>query len=115
MAIQQGGKLSMWTRFDRASCHLEWRKLGRTGITLFEVCYWNDAFASLIGRGKEKVQVRFDPRNLSKIWVQVDDGRMIEGALPKSQSSRNLSLGKSPRPKRMERKARWADPRKGAV
>jgi len=74
----------------------EWRKLGRTGITLFEVCYWNDAFASLIGRGKEKVQVRFDPRNLSKIWVQVDDGRMIE-ARYRNLSHPEISLWESRR------------------
>lgn len=74
----------------------EWRKLGRTGITLFEVRYWNDAFASLIGRGKEKAQVRFDPRNLSKIWVQVDDGRMIE-ARYRNLSHPEISLWESRR------------------
>ena len=58
--------------------------------------YWNDAFASLIGRGKEKAQVRFDPRNLSKIWVQVDDGRMIE-ARYRNLSHPEISLWESRR------------------
>lgn len=55
----------------------EWRQLGRTGITLFGVHYWSDAFASLVGRGSGKVQVKYDPRDLSQVWVLVDDGRMI--------------------------------------
>lgn len=87
----------------------EWRKLGRTGITLFEVRYWNDAFASLIGRGKEKVQVRFDPRNLSKIWVQVDDGRMIE-ARYRNLSHPEISLWES----RLARKE-WKEKHGGRI
>lgn len=55
----------------------EWRQLGRTGITLFGVHYWSDVFASLVGRGHGKVQVKYDPRDLSQVWVIVDDGRMI--------------------------------------
>ncbi len=55
----------------------EWRQLGRTGITLFGVHYWSDAFASLVGRGSGKVQVKYDPRDLSQVWVLVDDERMI--------------------------------------
>lgn len=55
----------------------EWRQLGRTGVTLFGVHYWSDAFASMVGRGKGKVQVKFDPRDLSQVWVLLEDGHII--------------------------------------
>lgn len=55
----------------------EWRRLGRTGITLFSVGYWSDAFASMLGRRKGKVAVKYDPRDLSQIWVIDEDGHVI--------------------------------------
>lgn len=39
--------------------------------------YWSDVFASLVGRGQGKVQVKYDPRDVSQIWVIVEDGRVI--------------------------------------
>ena len=55
----------------------EWRRLGRTGITLFSIGYWSDAFASMLGRGKGKVMVKYDPRDLSQICVIDEDGHVI--------------------------------------
>lgn len=55
----------------------EWRKLGRTGISLFSIGYWSDAFASMLGRGQGKVMVKYDPRDLSQIWVIDEDGLVI--------------------------------------
>ena len=56
---------------------LERRRLGRAGITLFSVGYWSDAFARMIGRIKGKVVVKYDPRDLSQVWVILEDGRAI--------------------------------------
>lgn len=86
----------------------EWRTVGRTGITLFKVQYWSDAFTSLIGQGRGKVQVRYDPRNLSKIWVQVDDGRMIMAPY-RNLSHPDISLWESRRA-RKEWKQKHAGP-----
>ena len=56
----------------------EERKIRRDGIHVFGIRYWSDAFGSLIGRLKEAVNVKYDPRDLSKIWVRCPDGRVIE-------------------------------------
>ena len=56
----------------------ELRKVRRDGIHLFQIRYWSDALASHIGRGEGKVVVRYDPRDLSVIWVELDGGRYAE-------------------------------------
>lgn len=56
----------------------ELRKVRRDGIHLFQIRYWSDALAGHIGRGDEKVVVRYDPRDLSVIWVELDGGRYAE-------------------------------------
>ncbi len=87
----------------------EWRQLGRTGITLFGVHYWSDAFASLVGRGQGKVQVKYDPRDLSQIWVIVDDGRMIS-ARYRDLSHPRISLWESRRARK-----EWQDIHGGRI
>ncbi|MBN8194718.1 Mu transposase C-terminal domain-containing protein, partial [Bacillus sp. NTK074B] len=54
------------------------RKVRRDGIHLFQIRYWSDALAGRIGRGDGKVVVRYDPRDISKIWVELEDGRYVE-------------------------------------
>lgn len=56
----------------------ELRKVRRDGIHLFQIRYWSDALAGHIGRGEGKVVVRYDPRDLSVIWVELDGGRYAE-------------------------------------
>jgi len=56
----------------------ELSKVRRDGIHLFEIRYWSDALAGHIGRGDGKVVVRYDPRDVSMIWVELDDGRYVE-------------------------------------
>ena len=56
----------------------ELRKIRRDGIHLFQIRYWSDALAGHIGRGDGKVVVRYDPRDISMIWVELDDGRYVE-------------------------------------
>jgi len=87
----------------------EWRQLGRTGITLFGVHYWSDAFAPLVGRGQGKVQVKYDPRDLSQVWVLVDDSRMIP-ARYRDLSHPRISLWESRRARK-----EWQDKHGGRV
>jgi putative transposase len=56
----------------------ELRQVRRDGIHLFDLRYWSDALAGHVGRKGGKVVVRYDPRNLSVIWVELDGGRCIE-------------------------------------
>jgi putative transposase len=69
----------------------EHRRLGRTGINLFSVGYWSDAFGPMIGRGAGKVTVKYDPRDMSRIWVVADEGRTIS-ARYKDLSRPRISL-----------------------
>lgn len=74
----------------------ERRQLARTGINLFSVGYWSDAFGPMIGRGAGKVTVKYDPRDISQIWVITDDGRVI-AARYKDLSRPRISLWESRR------------------
>ena len=74
----------------------EWRQLGRTGISLFSVGYWSDAFASMLGRGQGKVMVKYDPRDLSQIWV-IDEGGHVIVARYRDLSHPRISLWESRR------------------
>ena len=46
------------------------RKIGREGINRFALKYWDEGVISLIG-AKEKYWVAHDPRNISRVYVQV--------------------------------------------
>lgn len=74
----------------------EHRQLARTGINLFSIGYWSDAFGPMIGRGAGKVLVKYDPRDMSQIWVIADDGRAI-AARYKDLSRPRISLWESRR------------------
>ncbi len=56
----------------------EQRQVRRDGIHLFELRYWSDALAGYVGRRDGKVVVRYDPRDLSTVWVELDGGRCVE-------------------------------------
>jgi putative transposase len=56
----------------------EQRQVRRDGIHLFDIRYWSDALAGHIGRKDGKVIVRYDPRDLSSIWVELNGGRCVE-------------------------------------
>ncbi len=74
----------------------ERRRLARTGIKLFSVGYWSDAFGPMIGRGVGKVTVKYDPRDMSQIWAVNDEGRTIV-ARYKNLSRPRISLWESRR------------------
>ena len=56
----------------------EQRQVRRDGIHLFDLRYWSDALAGYVGRRGGKVVVRYDPRDLSAVWVELDGGRCVE-------------------------------------
>ncbi len=56
----------------------EKRQVRRDGIHLFDIRYWSDALAGRAARKDGKVVVRYDPRDISAIWVELDGGRCVE-------------------------------------
>lgn len=51
----------------------ETRKLRRDGIHLFNIRYWDTVLPAIVAPG-EPLMVRYDPRNLSKIFVATSEG-----------------------------------------
>jgi putative transposase len=60
----------------------------RDGCHLFGIRYWSDALLNLLGRHEEKLMVRYDPRDLSRVWIRRPDGRHVE--------ARYKNLGREP-------------------
>lgn len=50
------------------------RKIGRDGINLFGIKYWDTVLSALVGIMDRTFIVRYDPRNLSAVFVQSPDG-----------------------------------------
>ena len=54
------------------------RTLQRDGIHFCNIRYWSDALAADLGRTKGKVVIKYDPRDLSRIFVRRPSGRFVE-------------------------------------
>ena len=54
------------------------RTLRRDGIHFCNIRYWSDALAADLGRTKGKLLVKYDPRDLSRIFVRRASGRFVE-------------------------------------
>ncbi len=52
----------------------EQRVLQRDGLHLFHIRYWSDELRRHFGRGQEKFTVKYDPRDLSLVFVRVGEG-----------------------------------------
>lgn len=52
----------------------EQRVLQRDGLHLFHIRYWADELRWLMGRESRKFTLKYDPRDLSRIFVLTDDG-----------------------------------------
>ena len=50
------------------------RTLRPDGIWLHDIPYWSNALSGQVGRAKGKLLVKFDPRDVSRIFVQQGDG-----------------------------------------
>jgi putative transposase len=56
----------------------EERTLRPDGIHLFRLRYWSPALTADIGRTKEKLLVKYDPRDLSRVFVRRPTGSFVE-------------------------------------
>jgi len=56
----------------------ERRQLRRDGIHLFGIRYWSPALAQDVGRGEQRLVVRYDPRDLSIVFVRRSNGHFVE-------------------------------------
>lgn len=56
---------------------LERRLVRRDGVTLFGIHYWSDVLGTWIGEPKKMI-VRYDPRDLSRIYLSAPDGHYYD-------------------------------------
>lgn len=56
---------------------IEHRLVRREGVRLYSIAYWSDALPMWIG-DSQKMLVRYDPRDLSRIYLLVPDGAYCE-------------------------------------
>lgn len=67
-------RLAFWVTFLPEQRRL----LRRDGIHLFGIRYWSPALSQDIGRNSESLKVRYDPRDLSTIFVRRSNGHFVE-------------------------------------
>lgn len=65
--------MAFWTSFLPE----ERRRLLKDGIHLETIRYWSDALSRDVGRGGE-LEIKYDPRDLSRIFVRQPDGHFVE-------------------------------------
>ncbi|MGJ0503337.1 MAG: Mu transposase C-terminal domain-containing protein [Methylocystis sp.] len=68
----------------------ERRVLQRDGLHLHHIRYWSDELRWHMGRGPEKFTVKYDPRDLSVVFVRVGDGYLE--ARPADRSRPSIAL-----------------------
>ncbi|CAK7261705.1 MULTISPECIES: transposase [unclassified Shinella] len=61
-------------RFLRDFLPFKERCIRRDGLHLFGIRYWDDVLSPLAGRSARQVRVKFDPRDLSCVYVEQEDG-----------------------------------------
>lgn len=54
------------------------RTLRPDGIWLHDIPYWSNTLSGQVGRAKGELLIKFDPRDVSRIFVQHPDGRFLE-------------------------------------
>ena len=67
-------RLKFWVSFLPE----ERRQLRRDGIHLFGIRYWSSALAQDVGRVSQRLAVRYDPRDLSRVFVRRPNGHFVE-------------------------------------
>jgi putative transposase len=67
-------RLAFWISFLPS----EARSLQRDGIHLFHIRYWSDALRGDVGRAPDPLTVKYDPRDMSRVFVRRMTGRWIE-------------------------------------
>ncbi|QOT74508.1 transposase (plasmid) [Sphingobium fuliginis] len=54
----------------------EMRKVRRDGVRLFHIRYWDNVLSSWVGEGLQML-IKYDPRNLSCVFLQAPDGQHL--------------------------------------
>jgi putative transposase len=67
-------RLQFWVSFLPE----EERTLRRDGIHFCNIKYWSDALAADVGQTKARLLIKYDPRDLSRIFVRRLSGRFVE-------------------------------------
>lgn len=79
--IRERGELRQVKNAKRFFCDFlpgERRLIRRDGIRLFNIHYWSNVLSPLAGRSKHAVLVKYDPRDLSRVYFRDDDGEYWE-------------------------------------
>jgi putative transposase len=67
-------RLGFWISFLPS----EARTLQRDGIHLFNIRYWSDVLRADVGRTRDPLTVKYDPHDISHVFVQRPNGHWIE-------------------------------------
>ena len=67
-------RLKFWVAFLPE----ERRTLRRDGIHLFGIRYWSPALAQDVGHASQPLAVRYDPRDISRVFVRRPNGAFVE-------------------------------------
>jgi putative transposase len=51
------------------------RVIGRDGVQLFHLHYWHDVLSLYAGRSDQRVLIKYDPRNLSRVYWRDEEGQ----------------------------------------
>ena len=54
------------------------RILRPTGIHLFDMRYWSAALSADVGRSKRRLLIKYDPRDMSRVFVRRPSGSFVE-------------------------------------
>jgi putative transposase len=71
----------------------EWRLIRRDGIQMFNIHYWDNVPSPLAGRSSKPVLIKYDPRNLSRVFYRDKDGQYMAYSLSESRSSARQFVG----------------------
>ena len=78
--MRERGELRQVKNAKRFFCDFlpgERRLIRRDGIRLFNIHYWSNVLSPLAGRSKHAVLVKYDPRDLSRVYFRDDDGELL--------------------------------------
>jgi putative transposase len=72
-AVAAGQPPRVWVDLERVRLDFlpfERRQPRRDGVELFKIGYWHDALPALAAQTPAKLLVRYDPRDLSRVWLR---------------------------------------------
>src|SRR3546814_13487926 len=58
----------------------ELRVLTRTGVEIHRLQYWDDGLSNWVGQ-RAKVQVHYDPRDVTYVYVRTPGGTLVKAAV----------------------------------